>query len=202
MKRLRVLATVTLVLLLVGSASAIDQKGKWVLGAVAGYAFGFGDAFQEHRFAFCIDEHGVTTYYRQNKLTFNLGAKVKYVLTPGLALEGALYHQAGYVDVKKVGMSPRGFGVSESYDWTVILVTFLHTLSQAKKTNPNITYGLGFYEHRGDTELGINLGGGIEHFFQNNPALDAGARFHMIFTPAWTTWIQIYAGLMYYFEAK
>lgn len=102
----------------------------------------------------------------------------------------------------KAGAGGFRYGVSESYDWTAILADAVYTLSPEKKTTPYVNGGLGLYMD-GDTNLGINLGGGIEHFFQNNLSLDAGAMFHMIFTSGQsTTYLQIKAGLNYYFGAK
>ena len=92
--------------------------------------------------------------------------------------------------------------VSDSYDFTALLANVLYTLSPEKKTTPNVTGGLGIYMD-GDTNPGINLGGGIEHFFQDNLSLDAGARFHMIFSEGDNvTFLQIRVGLMYYFGVK
>jgi hypothetical protein len=157
-----------------------------------GYAFGFGDAFQEFKYF---------DYSWKNKLTFNVGAKVKYRYSPKLSLVGHLDYQAGDVDVKGAA-GPYFGGIGGSYDWTALLADAVYTWSPEKKTAPYINGGPGLYMD-GDTNLGINLGGGIEHFFQNNLALDAGAMFHIISTSGQsTTYLQIKAGLNYYFGAK
>ena len=200
MKKITPLFTLVLVLTLATSVSAIDQKGKWALGGYAGYAFGFGDAFKEYSVGwYGEDSYGWSV---KNKLTFCLGAKVKYGLAPKLSLVGNLDYQAGDVDVKAKVPGLFAYTGSASYDWTAILGNIEYTLSPEKKTTPTLTGGLGFYMD-GDTKLGMNVGGGIEHFFQNNLALDAGARFHMIFTEGEsTTYLQIRAGLNYYFGVK
>lgn len=203
MKKLSLLFTLLIVLGLFTSASAIDQKGKFALGGQLGYSFGFGDVFKERQFGYYDPEIGFIGYKFQNKVTFSFGAKVKYGLTPNLALMGALDYQGGKAEVKAAA---GGFavGVSETYHWTGILANVLYSLSPEKKTAPYITGGGGFYiPSEGDSKPGINVGGGVEHFFQNNLALDAGARFHMIFTEdKSTTYVNIYAGLNYYFGVK
>jgi opacity protein-like surface antigen len=192
MKKISLLFILLFVLGSFASASAIDQTGKFAIGGYAGYAFGFGDAFKDYDFGY---------YSYKNKLTFCLGAKVKYGFKPNLALVGALDYQAGDVDVE-LKVPGFAYGASESYDWTAILGNVLYSFSPEKKTIPNLTGGVGLYMD-GDTEMGINLGGGVEHFFQDNLALDAGARFHMIFTEGEsTTYLQFLVGVMYYFGVK
>jgi len=204
MKKLSIFLTVFLLIIILGAPSwAIDQTKKFAIGGYAGYGFGFGDFFKDQEFGYYDPDLGFVGYSFKNKLTFCFGAKAKYGLTPELALVGALDYQSGDVDVKAAA---GGFavGVSESYHWTGILANILYTLSPDKKTCPYLTGGVGYYmPEEGDSKPGINLGGGIEHFFQPNLALDAGARFHMIFTEDKnTTYIQILAGLNYYFGTK
>ncbi len=192
MKKLCALFAVVMILAMVSPVSAIDQTGKFAIGGYAGYAFGFGDAFKDYDFGY---------YSFKNKLTYCLGAKVKYGLNPNLSLVGALDHQAGDVDVESK-VPGFAYDVSEGYDWTAILGNLLYTFSPEKKTTPNLTAGLGLYMD-GDTNLGMNLGGGIEHFFQDNLSLDAGARFHMVFTSGEsTTYLQILVGVIYYLGVK
>lgn len=201
MKKLIILFSLVMVLAFFTSASAIDHTGKFAVGGFAGYAFGFGDAFKDQEFGYQDPYLGFVGYSYKNKLTFCLGANVKYGLTPKLDLVGGIDYQAGDVDAKAT-MGGFSGGVSESYDWTAILANILYTFSPEKKTTPNLTGGLGIYMD-GDTEIGMNLGGGVEHFFQNNLALDGGARFHMIFTEGEsTTYLQIRVGLNYYFGVE
>ncbi len=201
MKKLCALFALVMILVLTTSALAIDHTGKFAIGGYAGYAFGFGDAFKDHEFGYYVPGYGFYGWSVKNKLTYCVGAKAKYGLSPKLALVGALDYQAGDVEVKAAG-SMAAFGGSTSYDWTAILGNVLYTLSPEKKTTPNLTGGVGFYMD-GDTKLGINVGGGVEHFFQDNLSLDAGARFHMVFTEGEsTTYLQIFAGVMYYLGVK
>jgi hypothetical protein len=123
---------------------------------------------------------------------------VKYRYSPKLSFVGHVDYQAGDVDFK-AGSSLYHYGISDSYHFTAILTDAVYTLSPEKVTTPYINGGLGLYMD-GDTNLGINMGGGIEHFFQDNLALDVAAMFHIIFTSGnSTTFIQLKGGLNYYF---
>jgi len=196
MKKLIALFTVLMFLALIGSAAAVDQKGKISLGAYGGYAFGFGDVFKKYEFA---------DYSIQNKVTFCFGAKVKYGITPNIALAGAVDYQAGKAEAEGSFM---GFGISESesWHWIGILANAVYVMSPEAKTSPYFTAGGGFYipsEEGADSKPGINAGVGVEHFLQENVALDAGARFHMIFTEdKSTTYVQGLVGITYYLGAK
>jgi len=194
MKKLLVFVTLVMVIALVSSASAIDQKGKISIGAYGGYAFGFGDVFKKYEFG---------GYSVQNKITFSFGAKVKYGLTPNIALAGAIDYQGGKTEAKG---EIEGFGISASdtWHWMGILANGVYFFTPEAKTCPYVTAGGGFYiPDEGDSKPGINLGGGVEHFFKPNLALDAGARFHMIFTEdKSTTYVQGLVGLTYYFGVK
>jgi opacity protein-like surface antigen len=208
MKKTLIWFTLIMVLIVFGSASAATKStrsssgyggGKWALGGYVGYAFGFGDAFQDfevgYRDPYTGEFVGISW---ENKLTFNLGAKVKYRYSPKLSFVGDLDYQAGDVDFK-AGAGGYHYGVSDSYDFTAILADAVYTLSPEKVTTPYLNGGLGIYMD-GDTNLGMNFGGGIEHFFQDNLALDVAAMFHIIFTSGQsTTYIQIKGGLNYYF---
>jgi hypothetical protein len=201
MKKLFALLAVVMMLFVFSSASAMDNTGKWAAGGYLGYSFGFGDAFKEHQFGYPIPGSGFSSYSFQNKLGFCLGAQVKYGLKPKMDLVGNLDYQAGSVDVKG-GAGGYSYDAGDSYDFTAILGNVLYTFSPEKKTTPNVTGGVGLYMD-GDTNLGINLGGGIEHLLKKNLTLDAGARFHMIFSEGdKTTYLQIRAGVMYYFGVK
>jgi len=190
MKKVSIFLALLLVVILVSPSWAIDQTKKFAIGGYGGYSFGFGDVFKEYEFF---------GFKFQNKVTFSFGAKAKYGFTRNFALCGAVDYQSTKTDVEFMGISE-----SESGHWLGLLVNGFYTLSPEKKTCPYLTGGVGYYiPDEGDSKPGINLGGGIEHFFQPNLALDAGARFHMIFTEDKnTTYIQILAGLNYYFGTK
>ena len=194
MKKLLVFVTLVMVIALVSSASAIDQKGKFSLGGYGGYAFGFGDVFKKYEYS---------GFSVQCKTTFSFGAKVKYGLTPNIALAGAIDYQSGKTEAKG---NFAGFGVSGSVDWhwTGILANGVYFFTPEAKTCPYVTAGVGYYiPNEGDSKPGVNAGAGVEYFFKPNLALDAGARFHMIFTEdKSTTYIQILVGLTYYFGVK
>ena len=202
MKKLSLLFTLLFVLGLFVSASAIDQKGKFAIGGALGYSFGFGDQFKEYEFGEYIPGLGFVGYKFQNKLSFSFGVKAKYGISPNLAIGGIIEYQGGSVDVKaRVG--GYGAGISESYHWTNILASIIYSLSPEKKTVPYLGGGGGLYMGESVTKPGVHVGGGIEHFFKNNLALDAGARFHMIFTEGKsTTYVNGYVGLLYYLGVK
>lgn len=196
MKKLALLMVVVMVLVSSVSALAIDQKGKISAGAYVGYGFGFGDIFKKY-------DYGI--YSLQNKMTFCFGAKVKYGLTPNIAIAGALdYHGA---KTQATG-NFLGYAVSgsDTWHWMAIQANGLYYFSPAAKTCPYLTAGVGYYipsQSGADSKPGINAGVGMEHFFQPYLALDANARFHMIFTKdKSTTYGMILAGVTYYFGVK
>jgi opacity protein-like surface antigen len=196
MKRVTLLLAIVMIFALAVSASAIDQKGKFSLGGYGGYGFGFGDVFKKVEFG---------NYSVQNKITYCFGAKIKYGLTPNVALAGAIDYQGGTTDAKG---DFEGFDLSasETWHWMGILFNAVYVFSPEAKTSPYVTAGGGYYipsEKGADSKPGINAGIGVEHFFQPNLALDAGLRFHMIMTKdKSTTYVVGLVGLNYYFGAK
>ena len=201
MKKLSIVFTLLFILGSFASASAVDQTGKFAVGGHFGYSFGFGDAFKKYEW----EEDWGTGYEglkRQNKVTYSFWGNVKYGLSPNWALMGALDYQAGDVEFSATGggITP---DVNESYDWTSILGNLVLTLSPEKQTCPYFTGGGGIYINDDVTKPGMNFGGGIEHFFQNNLALDVGARYHMIFTEENSpNYVSVYAGINYYLGWK
>ena len=199
MKKLLGLLTLVMVLFLVASASAIDQSGKLAIGGYGGYAFGFGDEFKEY------ERFGVTC---QNKVTFSFGAKAKYGFTSNLSVVGAVDYQSNKSEAEGTfEFMGESYPVSESETghWLGVLVNGVYTLMPEETTCPYLTGGGGFYipSTEADSKPGINVGGGVEHFFQENLALDAGARFHMIFTEGEsTTYVQIFVGMIFYLGAQ
>lgn len=193
MKKITTIFAIFLIIVLVAPSWAIDQTKKIAIGGYFGYGFGFGDMFKKHE---------IWNISWQNKATFAFGAKAKYGLTNNFALVAALDYQATHAEVIDT------FGIwtvgKENGHWLGLLVNGIYTFSPEKKTCPYLTGGVGYYiPDEGDSKPGINLGGGVEHFFKPNLALDAGARFHMIFTEEEnTTYVQIVAGLNYYFGTK
>jgi hypothetical protein len=216
MKKLIALFTLVMFLALVGSAVAVDQKGRIGVGAYGGYGVGFGDFFKKWEF---VDG---SSY--QNKLNFSFGGKVKYGLTPNVAIMGGVDYQSGKSECDMAGMS-----TSSNGHWIGILGDVQYVFMQEQTTNPYVTAGGGFYiPDEGDSKPGINLGVGVEHFFQDNLAVDGGVRFHMVFfksgdddvvydgdgilsysadddeLESWdnATYVQLHVGLIYYFGIK
>jgi uncharacterized protein YozE (UPF0346 family) len=66
-------------------------------------------------------------------------------------------------------------------DRTSFLTNVFYTSSPEKKTSFNVTGDLSLYLN-GDTNLVMNSGGGIAHQYRKNFSIDAGARFHIVFT--------------------
>lgn len=200
MKKLAILFGLLFILGSFSSASAIDQTGKFAIGGHLGYSFGFGDAFKEYE----CGEHWGTEYLGikyQNKVTYNFLGNVKYWLNPNWAFLGAVDYQAG--DVKFTGTVADYSPSVSGYDWTAILGNAVYNVSPDNRTCPYFAGGGGIYINDDVTKPGVNFGAGFEHFFQNNLALDVGARYHMIFTEDNSTnYVNAYAGINYYLGAK
>ena len=196
MKKLSVLFTLLFLVMLVTSASAIDQTGKVAIGLYGGYSFGFGDVFKKY-------EYG-GWYSSQFKVTSSLGAKLKLGLSENIAICFALNYQRTKYEWKLIGVQSIS-EESESGNWPSFLVNGILNPMPEGKTCPYIMGGIGvyvYYEEKfkyAETKPGINCGVGVEHFLQDDLELDGGARFHLIFTEdKSTTYIQLYAGLNYY----
>jgi len=201
MKKLTILFALIFVLGTFTSVSAIDRTGTFAVGGHLGYSFGFGDAFKEMEWT---EQWGTSNwgFKYENKLTYSFWADLKYGLTPNFALMACVDYQAGDTDVSGTFGGYSG-SASGTYDWTNVTGNAVVTLSPEKNTCPYLTFGTGIYFNEDISKPGINLGGGIEHFFQENLALDVGTRYHMIFTEGQNTnYINVYAGLNYYLGVK
>jgi opacity protein-like surface antigen len=202
MKKLSLLFGVVFVLGSFASASAIDQTGKFAVGGHLGYSFGFGDAFKKYERSYESPLTGFEEFKYQNKVTYCFWGNIKYGLNPNLALMGIVDYQAGDVEVTGSVGEVSG-SISDSYHWTSVLGNLLFNLSPENNTCPYFTGGGGIYMNDNVTKPGINLGAGIEHFLQENLALDIGTRLHWIFTEDQNTnYLNIYAGINYYLGAE
>jgi len=211
MKKLCIWFTLIMVLVMFVSASAATKSthkssgagfgiGKFAIGGNLGYSIGFGNAFKEYSWGYPYNG-GWYGYKFKNKLGVSFGAKFKYKINPKFSLGGTLEYQGGSVDVKHSG-GFFGGSYNNSYHFTNLLASAIYNLKPQQKNSFYLAGGLGLYMD-GNTNLGIHMGGGLEHFFQPNLSLDAGARFHVIFTSGeTTTYINIYAGVNYYFGGK
>ncbi len=203
MKKLAPFFCLVFVLGSFGSASAVDQTGKWAFGGHFGYSFGFGDAFKEYGRS---DDDLLTGYedaMYENKVTYSFWGNVRYGLNPNWAVMAVLDYQAGGIDVTGTVGDVSG-SINDTYNWTSISGNLLFNLSPEKNTCPYLAGGGGYYiPQEGDSKPGINAGAGIEHFFQENLALDLGTRFHMIFTEGQNTnYLNMYLGFNYYLGVK
>ncbi len=201
MKKLTIFVAVLFILGSFASAAAIDRTGTFAIGGHFGYSFGFGEAFKEIEWG---QEFG-TSYWGfryENEVTYSFWGNIKYCVSPKFALTGIVDYQAGDVNVNST------FGdytstVSESYNWTSVLGNAIFSFNPDRNTSPYFTFGGGVYFNDDVSEPGINVGGGLEHFFQDNLALDVGTRYHMIFTdPDNTNYVSIYGGINYYFGMR
>jgi hypothetical protein len=201
MKKLTILFVLIFVLGTFTSVSAIDRTGTFAVGGHLGYSFGFGDAFKEMEWT---EQWGTSNwgFKYENKVTYSFWADVKYGVTPNFALMACVDYQAGDMNVSGTFGDYSG-SASGTYDWTSVLGNAVFILSPAKNTCPYFAFGTGIYFNEDVSKPGINLGGGIEHFFQENLAFDVGTRYHMIFTENQNTnYINLYAGLNYYIGVK
>ncbi len=202
MKKLTILVGVLFVLGSFGSAAAIDRTGTFSVGGHCGYSFGFGDTFEKYEISGYELGLGSWSANYQNKVTYSFWGNVKYGLNPNWALMASIDYQAGDVEAS-ANIGSLGGSIGDSYHWTSALANVVVTLSPEKHTCPYFTFGGGMYFNDDYSEPGINLGGGIEHFVQDNLALDMGTRYHMIFTESNNTnYLNIYGGINYYFGVK
>jgi hypothetical protein len=175
MKKLVAVFTVIMLLVLVSSAFAIDQKGRIAFGGYGGYAVGFGDYFKSWESDYSSS---------QNKPNFSFGAKGKYGLTSNVAVVGAVEYQSGKWEWEQDIPGTPIESESDSWNWIGILANIQYVMMQEGTTSPYVTAGGGFYipsQEGADSKPGVNVGFGVEHFVGENIALDGGARFHMIF---------------------
>lgn len=209
MKKILIWFTLIVVLIAFGSASAATKSSnkatggfgtsKFAIGGNLGYSIGFGNAFKEYSYGFYSPYYGDWGWKIKNKLGFSIGGKFKYKINPKFSLLGILEYQGGSVDVTRTG-SYWGGGASSSYHFTNLIANAVYHLNPQQKNTYYLDGGLGLYRGSGNTNAGINMGAGVEHFFQPDLALDGGARFHIIFTSGnSTTYLNIYAGVNYYF---
>ena len=203
MKKLSLLIGLLFVLGSFASASAMDQTGKWAVGGHLGYSFGFGDAFKEYQWNSGDLLTGYEEFAYQNKVTYSFWGNIRYGLNPNWTMMAVVDYQAGDVDLTGTVGDITG-NISDTYHWTGVLGNLLFNVTPEKNTCPYFFGGGGLYiPNEGDSKPGINLGGGIEHFFQENLALDFGTRFHTIFTEDQNTnYLNVYAGFNYYFSTK
>jgi hypothetical protein len=202
MKKLSIFVGILFILGSFSSAVAIDRTGTFAVGGHCGYSFGFGNIFDKYEVSGYELGLGSWSASYQNKVTYSFWGNVRYGLNPNWTLMASVDYQAGDVEASAdiVGL---GGSVSDSYHWTSILGNALVTLTPEKNTCPYFTFGGGIYFNEDISKPGVNLGGGIEHFFQENLALDAGARYHMIFTENDNTnYLNVYGGINYYIGVK
>jgi hypothetical protein len=174
MKKLVVVFTVIMLLVLVSSAFALDQKGRIAFGGYGGYAVGFGDFFKSWDFG------DLGSF--QNKPTFAFGGKAKYGFAPNMSVMGTVEYQSGKAESELNIPGMPSMSESTNWNWIGIMANIQYMLTPEKTTCPYLTAGGGFYiPDEGDGKPGINLGVGVEHFLRENIALDGGARFHMVF---------------------
>jgi len=201
----RTLAVLALVCTMVSfsSASAIDRTGKTAISLHLGHGIGFEGVFEEREFNHWFPDYGLARVSVDNKLSYSWGARVKTGLSPSVSLVVGWDHQEVSVEAT---MSLNGLRLRdrEDFHWNILSVNIESALNTKRSTVPNISGGFGMYmPEEGDSEPGINMGAGLEHFLKDNTALDLGFRFHLIFTEGdYTSYVQFFAGMIHYFGGK
>ena len=202
MKKLPILVVVFFVLGSFGSAGAVDRTGTFAVGGHFGYSVGFGDVFEKYEISGYQLDLGSWSASYQNKVTYGLWGNVRYGLNRNWGLMAIVDYQAGDVEAS-AGIAGLSGSVSDTYHWTNVSADAILTLAPEKRTCPYFFFGGGMYFNEDASEPGVNLGGGIEHFIQENLALDVGTRYHMIFTEGdQTNYLNIYGGVNFYFGTK
>lgn len=103
------------------------------------------------------------TYSIKNKLGISFGAKFQYKINPKFSLGGTLEYQGGSADVE----TPGGFyggNYDDSYHFNNLLASAIYHLNPQEKNSYYLAGGLDLYMD-GDSNIGIHMGGGLEHFF-------------------------------------
>ncbi len=193
-------------LVLVGAVAAYGQaigdlKGKMAGTVFLDYGIGFGDQFKSITLA--GEGFEITA---KNKLNVSFGGKFMYGVAPKIAVAGILDYQMAKAEASA---TIAGFGstsTSANYHIFEISANGMYFFSPEKKLCPYIEAGPGMYSFGGSgsssTKIGVNAGFGGAYMINEKIAIDAGGRFHMVFTDVKnTTYVDIHAGVSFFFGA-
>ncbi|UCB52222.1 MAG: hypothetical protein JSV10_09585 [Candidatus Zixiibacteriota bacterium] len=199
------LASLALVMTLISftSASAMDRTGRGAISLSLGHGLGFEGVFEDREFNYWQPGNGRARISITNELSYSWGAKVKAGLSPSISLVVVWDHQEVNTEAT-MSLNGSRLREREDYHWNIISVNIESALNTERSTDPNISGGFGMYmPEEGDSEPGMNMGAGLEHFLKDNTALDLGFRFHLIFTEGdYTSYVQFFAGMIHYFGGK
>ena len=165
------------VLLIAGSASAMDLTGMFQLGVFGGYGMGFGEAFDDYDMTVMSQTVSV-----ESSLQFNFGANMGYNFTPDMGILGIVTYQMWKFESSGT-VQGQSFDESETESWISVAANFAYYLMPEEPTKPYFFAGPAVYipsMDGADTKIGVNGGIGVVHFFNENVALNARARFEMI----------------------
>jgi len=164
------------VLFLIGSASAMDLTGMFQAGLFGGYGMGFGDAFDDYE-----ETQGTYSISSESSLGFNFGGHFGYNFTPEMGVLGIVTYQMWkFETTSNVPGYPSG---DETESWISVAANFAYYMMPEEATKPYLFAGPAVYipsMDGADTKIGVNGGIGVIHFFNENMALNARARFEMI----------------------
>jgi len=173
-----------------------ELQGKMAAGAFLNYGIGFGDMFKT------ISIPGSES---KNTLGLSFGGKFLYGIAPKIAVKGLLDYQIESYKVTLI-TNPQ-VETKTNYHILEISANGMYFFSPEKKMCPYIEVGPGIYSFGGggssSSKFGINAGVGGTYMINEKLAIDAGGRFHMIFTDVKkTTYADIHAGISIFFGGK
>jgi len=171
-----------------------DLKGKMAVGGFLDFGIGFGDVFKEYGVS------GVATF--KSSLGLSFGGQFLYGLAPKIAVKGLFDYQTESYKATLLGMEAKS-----SYHILEISANGMYFFSPEKKMCPYVEAGPGLYSAGGggssSSNLGVNAGVGGMYMINDKVAIDAGGRFHMIFTTGKsTTFADIHAGVSFFLGGK
>ncbi|MCX6831880.1 MAG: hypothetical protein NT028_07045 [candidate division Zixibacteria bacterium] len=170
-----------------------DLKGKMAVGGFLDYGIGFGDQFKS------FDYVGFTA---KSSLGLSFGGKFLYGVAPKIAVKGLFDYQTESYKVTILGVEAKS-----SYHILEISANGMYFFSPEKKMCPYVEAGPGMYSF-GDggsstSKIGVNAGIGGIYMINEKLAIDAGGRFHMIFTDVKkTNYVDIHAGVSFFLGGK
>jgi hypothetical protein len=173
-----------------------ELKGKMAAGAFLNYGIGFGDIFKT------ISLPGSET---KNTLGLSFGGKFLYGVAPKVAVKGLLDYQIESYKVTLI-TNPQ-IETKTNFHILEISANGMYFFSPEKKLCPYMEAGPGIYAFGGGgsstTKFGVNAGFGGMYMINDKLAIDAGGRFHMIFTDVKkTNYVDIHAGVSFILGGK
>ncbi len=178
-----------------------DMKGRMMVGGFFNYAFGFGDQFKDYEET--IED---ITIKAETSLGFSFGGQFFYGIAPkiliGVIVDWQQIKYKGSAEGDLGGFEDL-FNYDEKESWIAINPAATLLLSPDKKLCPVVQAGPGYYmpsHEDADAKPGVFAGIGILYMVSPTMAVDAGGRFHMIFTEdKSTTYVEAHGGVSFFF---